>query len=816
LNNYRYIKLILIFIFVSYTKLFSLNAKDSTFVLEGKVYDIETGNPQRSVTVRVANLDIGKYTDKDGFFSLKLPKGEYTILFSMVGKKTEIIEIDLNSDIFNLRVVLDINPTLTGDVYVIAETTAERLMRKTIEKKLLTIDSVKSYTYMLYTKFVASADTSFAGRKDNETDTTILSIFESYSKGYYKSPDLYYNEILQRRQSVNVNAQNNLVTFGTNINAFDDYVRLIGDDVATPFHKNALDFYEFILDEKFEDATNKSIARIISTPKSDNRKQFTGFVLLDTINLIPKSVELTPNIAVKLPFGAKLNYKQTFDIVNNFFVTPSYLNIYSSVDADFLWIISPRVDIKIETFAYDYDLNVDIPDKYFSRRRVDASKSADNFDTTFWEMHQIVPLTDDEIFAYKAIEKFRENPDSASTEGFLGTYLAPLNRQLAKLARPPFTGWQDIFGYNRIHGAYLGLGVKGDISDYNEAYAKIGYGFADKRPYGSLLIKQFFEEERMIALTAETFYNLKRIDNPNIVRSETVTLTSLFFKNDYGDYYYNQGFKIGLEGGYGQLRFIRRNLFERPNTIKLFFQHERQRIAVNNSDFSIFNAGTPFRYNPAIIEGTDNSIGFELNYQFSLIRRLSNFGFYIEGIISEPSIIQSDFRYQRYQSALNLRIKTLPLWRLDLRVSGGFAIGELPPQRFFSLESSVSGFSGNSFRGMGVKEFYGDRFASIAFEHNFGEVIPGVLKIPNVASFGLEFLLFGNIGYSEFTENSTFSPTDKSSIYSKQTAITEDKFYYEAGIGINQILIFLRFDISARFSQHDVPKFFFTLGAASF
>lgn len=807
----------LLFIFSSsYSREVSSTKKDSSYLFSGIVYDGETGNPQRSVTVRVANLDIGRYTDKNGQFSLKLPAGHHTVLFSMVGKKTEIIEVELLSNIIDFRVTLEINPSLTGDVLVIAETAAERIMRTTIERKLKYTDSVNSYKYTLYTKFVASADTTFAGRKDNETDTTILSLFESYSYGYFKNPDSYYNEIIQRRQSVNVPAQANFVTFGTNINAFEDYVRIIGEDVATPFHKDALDFYDFILDEKYLNHKDSSVAKIIATPKSSQRKQFTGYVLIDTNKLVPKYADLTPNVAVQLPFDAVLFFKQSFDLVDNKFVTPSYLNIYSSVDAGFLWVISPRVDIKIETFAYDYEFNLDIPSKYFNRRRVQASKTADDFDTLFWKMNEVVPLTKDEIYAYDAIARVRENPDSALTEGFFGTYFAPINRQLVKLARPPFTGWQDIFRYNRVHGAYLGLGVRGDISDYNEAYAKVAYGFADKMPYGSLQIKQFFEEERMFAFSGEVFYDLARSDNPYTVRSEAITLTSILFNNDYGDYYYRQGFKLGFEAGYGQLRFIRRNIFDRPNTFKLFLLHERQRVATINSEFSIFNNSKDFRPNPDIIEGTENSIGFSFNYQFSPERRLSNFGFGIEGLISDPNIFSSDFDYKRISGTMNLRSRTLPLWRIDVRLGGGIAFGKLPPQRYFSLESSISGFSGSTFRGMSVKEFYGDRFAFVAFEHNFGEIIPGVLRIPNVASFGLEFLLFGNVGYSEFTDNSLFSDKDGDYLRQKQTAITSDGYYYEVGFGINQILVFLRFDLSARFSQNDVPKFFFTLGAASF
>lgn len=48
-------------------------------------------------------------------------------------------------------------------------------------------DSLKNYTYMLYTKFVVSADTVTAGRNSGRNDTSIFSILESYSKGFLKS-----------------------------------------------------------------------------------------------------------------------------------------------------------------------------------------------------------------------------------------------------------------------------------------------------------------------------------------------------------------------------------------------------------------------------------------------------------------------------------------------------------------------------------------------------------------------------------------------------------------------------------------------------
>jgi len=223
--------------------------KDSSYIFSGIIYDGETGNPLRSVTVRVADMDIGKYSDKSGKFSLKLPEGRHTILMSMVGKKTEVVEIELKSDITDYKVVLVVNPAMTGDVFVIAETAAERLMRKTIEKKLKNNDSVKTYTYTLYTKLVAS-HIIICRQKGYETDKTILSIIESYSKGYHKSPDLYYNEIYSTQTKCHIPSRQ-ILYFRYYINAFEDYVRLLARRCNT-ISPDALDFNDFILEEKLK------------------------------------------------------------------------------------------------------------------------------------------------------------------------------------------------------------------------------------------------------------------------------------------------------------------------------------------------------------------------------------------------------------------------------------------------------------------------------------------------------------------------------------------------------------------------------------
>jgi hypothetical protein len=154
---------------------------------------------------------------------------------------------------------------------------------------------------------------------------------------------------------------------------------------------------------------------------------------------------------------------------------------------------------------------------------------------------------------------------------------------------------------------------------------------------------------------------------------------------------------------------------------------------------------------------------------------------------------------------------TLPLWRLDMRFSGGWSWGDIPPQRFFSLESSIASTAGDGvLRGMNVKEFYGDRFAALSLEHSFGEVIPGVLRIPSIASFGIEFILTGSLGWTDFSQGARLLQPLPS------TTQTQDKYYYEAGIALNRILLFFRVDFSARMSQRITPEYRFTISSASF
>lgn len=801
---FKYSLLLLYFAFTFHT------ANCANVKVRGSIITVSDGEPLRAVTVRVKGTNHGTYSNATGEFSLNVAKGSATLLFNLIGYEKDSVQLALNKDT-SIVVQLKQSSVLTRELVVVAEDPGMRIMKRVIAKKEHDRDSIKNYSYMLYTKFVASTDTSTAGRKDSDQDTTIVGIIETYSKGYYGAPDSYFNEIIQRRQSANVPPQANFTVFGNNINVYDDFVKIVSSEIYTPFHSNAPDFYDFTLDTLSDEDRPHSVCRIIVQPQSVTRRLFTGVVHIDTTTCTPVDAELEPNNAVQLPFDAKLRYRQEFQNVKGY-TMPKQLNIYSTLSADILWLIEPRLDLNIINYSWDYKINDTLPDDIFERRQVEAAESASQFDTTFWKKHNFIKLTEKEKLAYKNISLARENPDSVYGAGFLNSIFGPITRQIAKLNRKPFTGIDDIFIYNRVQGAALGFGIRDYITPDIEGTFRTGYGFQDKRPYGDGSLKYFFDKNHRMSATVRAFRFLERSDNDNIVRQSSITLLSIINKTDYGDYYYGTGFESNFEIGFGQLRFIKRDEFGRATKLKISFKSDREENAYVNAKFSIFNNAEDFRLNPPIIEGLMNTVSLQFNYNYNELRRLEDFGFFISGEFSKPELTGSDFDFSLFRFGFNFKTVTLPIWSLDFRVNGGIGVGSVPPQKFFSLESSFSGIAAQaSFRGMQLKEFYGNRFITASVEHNFGELFPGLLTIPNIASFGIEFILFGNYGWSDFTSDARFAEINKVVHIPNSTAATRDNYYFEAGIGLAKLLFFLRLDMGARLTQTSTPQFFWAI-----
>lgn len=804
---FKYI--IFILIFFSYVELLS----QEKFKVTGKVIDSVDNKPLPYATISVLGTKFGSYTNLNGEYFLELDKGLYRLAISMTGFETEYKNISLDSDILDLEFTMSMADYQLEDLIVYAEGPGLRLMRKVIQKKIKQSEALESYNYMLYTKFVVATDTLTAGRNDYDTDTTINSILESYSKSYYQKEDKFFNYIIKRRQTYNVPPEANFVSFGNNINVYDDIVEILSEEIYSPFNKNAVDYYEFLLEGKFVESDGRVLHKILVEPKSSRRKLFEGYLIIDSLNLIPTEVVLQPSKAVQLPFNAKLEYRQSFDLFDSTYLMPTSLRIFTNISAEVFLFYKPRLEILLETYQYDYNFNIDIDDRIFNQRNAEADKSANILDSNFWFKSNIIPLREQEQFAYERIRTSIEYPDSIEGTNFFAKTIKPFTDKFRFLNRAPFTGSEDFFKHNRVSGTILGVGLFKDLSNFTYGKIYAGYGLEDEKLNYDIVLDQYFDKYRQFKLGVNLSNGITRSDNPYIVKDKLNTLTSIF-GSDAGDYYYNEKYSANIEYSWGQQTFVKRYTYTRPYRISLYASVENHQNAPDPLIKAI-GSNLEFRDNPEVIEGRYNLIGLELNLNYSRLRKISKYGLYFN-LEHSNNDLGSLLDYNRYYSELYFKVKTFPSMNLTVQSTFGWHNGDLPMQKYFALESGPAIITvPGSFRTIRQKEFYGDKFMTINLEHNFGELFPGLFRIPSVTSFGLEFILMTNIGYSDFNFKNNLRNRELNYNFDF-TKNTNENYFYEAGIGLNKLFLFFRFDLTFRLSQVESPRFMFNISGATF
>lgn len=784
------------------------------FVVKGKVLDSIDNKSLPYSTITVLGTKVGAFTNMNGEFQINLPKGKYQLSVMMVGYETSLKQIEVNDNIDDLVFEMSLSDYQLEDLIVYAEGPGMRTMRKVIKRKIEQKDILEKYTYALYTKFVVATDTLTAGRKDYETDTTINSILESYSKSYYKKEDNYFNYILKKRQTENIPPQANFVSFGNNINVYDDIVEILGEKIYSPFNPDAPDYYDFVLEGKYLNEDGRKLSKILVQPKTNQRKLFEGYLIIDSNKLQPLEAVLRPNIAVQLPFNADMYYHQNFNMFDDYYIMPTSLRIFTEIKAEVFWFYRPRLEILLQTYQYDYNFDDDFDEDIFNQRRAEADENADKYDSVFWQNKKIIPLKESEQFAYDRIRTSIEYPDSIEGTNIFAKTIKPFTDRLRFLNRPPFTGSEDFYSHNRVSGLILGLGLFSNFGKYNSARIYAGYGFEDEVINYKLNINQYFDKFKQWKLSLDLENGITRSDNPFIVKDRLNRWTS-FFGSDAGDWYYNEKYRATFEYGWGQKRFINRSVYELPNRINIYASTENHKTATKNLVKTIVSNGSGYRLNPEIVEGKYNILGGEINLNYNRQRKISDVGLHFNYELSRKEF-GSILDYERYYGEFYFQFPTMPLWNLSVQSTFGYSKGDLPNQKYFALESGPAIITvPGSFRTIRQKEFYGDRFFTVNFEHNFGEIFPGLFRIPSVSSFGLEFILMANVGYTDFTENSL--KRNKENIYEyNYTANTDDLYFYEFGLGLNKLFLFFRFDLAFRLSQIEKPRFMINISGATY
>jgi hypothetical protein len=278
----------------------------------------------------------------------------------------------------------------------------------------------------------------------------------------------------------------------------------------------------------------------------------------------------------------------------------------------------------------------------------------------------------------------------------------------------------------------------------------------------------------------------------------------LLSKREYHDYYLVEGFNFG--GTY------------RPASDllgSLTFINEDHRTSVNNTDFALLSRSNIYRINPPIADGYLKALQFTVDYgnpiSFTFLSNAVRLSSSIE--YTSRGFFNSDFSFTRYllhgRSKLSTMGGTTLLFppTLEMFVLAGTAEGKLPPQRYFDIDAPLSGFATTMMlRGSTRKELSGDQLFLMTAEHNFRRIPFLLLGFSPLTETNLELILRASVAQTWVTSHSAIIPGFPVSTFRG--------WYYEGGLGLNNILDFFRADVTWR---GVAPKgFHFTLSAANF
>ncbi|MCK5573848.1 MAG: carboxypeptidase-like regulatory domain-containing protein [Bacteroidetes bacterium] len=735
------------------------------------VRDASSGDTLAAAIVRVLGTSYGTITNERGTYSLKVDLGNHVLRFSSLGYRPDTVGVTLDAD-REIHISLERSPIVLPEVVVSSEDPAVAIIRKAIANKRRWRDRLSSYTLNAFT------------RQTLDRDTSIASITESYTRGYWQRGDTLREVVVQRRQTENIPEGQNFASVGRILDFSEERIRFAGYSFAGPIADDAFDYYDYKLVATRGSGTEE-VHEIRVLPRSRTDPLLGGTVVIAGRSYALIGVDVSPNEAFLLPFVKKgyLRYRQEFSLYDRIFWMPVDIRIEGTFEVGILGFSIPKIAFHQTSVVYSYEINTPLPDSLFRRPRLSVDSVSVRSDTTLWEEVNILPLSPRQETAYREL-------DSTQT---LDVQFRP-GGLTATLGSGGATGlilrFADV-AYNRVEG--FRLGIRGDFdSVLNVVDVRTGfaYGFSDQLTKYVVGATVFASDTRVFGIGGDLYRRMDHRPDLRYYGSALNSLSSILVKNDYWDYYRSEGWGVFVTG--------------KPSTAvvtRVSFVSEDHRSMRNTADFGVFFPSRDFRMNPPVEEGRFNAL--------RVWARIGNDPVPLDLIwrdalevsveYSEPSLTGGDFDFVRYYAVGSIAVPTFgrsfllkPVLRL--RVAAGSSSGDLPSQRLYDLESSLSGIGPfGVLRGSRVKEFSGTSFLSASLEHNFRSIPFLALGVPFLYENNLELIL-----------EATAARTWNNGSYSLTTT---DGWYYEIGLGISRIFEILRADFTWRMADPKGVRF---------
>ena len=765
------------------------------WLVRGTVIDAATGQPLPAATVQLAGTYRGTIANDEGEYSLKVQQLPATLKVSYIGYVSQ--DRVLTTPAERVDFVLTPVPFLFDPIVVTAETSAEGIMRQVIRRKQAWRPSLASYQAQAYTRRVL------------ENEEGIVRIGELASEIYWEREQGLREVVKSRRVTQNLDSHEGYTSALEGFtNFYDDDIPFISHTLIGPTHPDALKHYHFrLIGQRYLD--DKVVFDISVEPKNKLQAAFVGRVAVLDEDFALLEVELAPSratttSAIPLPLIEHMDfaYQQQFRGFAGGVWLPVDYRASMAIKIGMVGLHFPAIKYNVVTRLSDYQVNVDMPDSLYASEevlRVDSLAVAQ--DSSFARLADKVPLSAREQAAYATIDSTMQFEQAFQPTGFLARFLveeeavqvkeeteqvkeeteeqAGSSRWLGQIGLKP------ALRYDRVGGAHLGLEGNRGLFGGLEAGGGAGYNVGLKRwSYRGRAGWQRSAGRVVLEYGRGPVPRTPSDSYPLLLNSGQ----SLLGLDDYFDYYWNERLRarlhLSLPGQVG---------------LQVGFNHEEHSSLRETTAFSLLNRNWRPRPNPAIEEGRLRSVevGFEWGGPYQPFGMTANRRVEV-GVEHSGAGLGSDFSFTRLRLALDGHFKTFLKRRftpnaLDVRLVAGYSIGDVPVQRFGSLEASMGFFSPfGAFRTVRGHPYEGEHYAALYWEHNFKTTPFELLGLWDWAMRGAGLVVHGASG------RTWIDPERRAALgYDPRY---EEGFHHEVGVSL-MLYHLLRLDFTRRLDR---------------
>lgn len=594
-----------------------------------------------------------------------------------------------------------------------------------------------------------------------------------------------------------------------NIDIYDDDITLMQQRFASPLGKIAGDYYRFYLKDTvtYEDDDRKFV-KLYFSPVNPESFSFDGYLAVST-----DSTRFVKEVQMKVPRYINLNY------VDNIFVTQRFIqdslgNRHKTYDD-----ISLELQIMPGTPSF-YGRRVTANGNFNYEKRFDfehlmramareiyIDESEDENSELLWNEMRTVPLSQAERNLSGLHDTMKQYPlfywgekiVMILTKGYIGTGYKGARSKF------DFGPLNTFISYNSLEGVRLRAGgmTTADLSSHIFGRAYIAYGFRDHKwkymgeaEYSFIPKKVHSREFPMHSIRATHIYDLDMLGQHYLFTNADNIFLSLKRKESYLATYRRLTkleYTLELENNFSVVAGFRHQIQFATRFVPFVNGEGRQFGHFSNSAFFI-----RLRYAPGEVFYEGRDVRLPINMDAPVIQLTHEYG--------PKGFLGSMFTLNVTELSVQKRFWFSSFGYADFNVKAGKVWSRVQYPALLWPNANLSyTIQPESYSLMNPMEFANDWYASLDMTYWMNGLIFNRIPYVNKAKLR-EILTFKLLSGGLSRKN---NPSENPELfrfpYDSRTHIMEGKPYMELGVGIDNILTFLRVDYVWRLTYRNLP-----------